>query len=245
MNYIQKQRLKNLIFVAVFFVGIFVGVIWSNVWYFSTEQWRELDVTAIYILAGIVIGYFLNWIYKKIFSIPDKWVDNVEKYSKGIKGEEIVIQKLESILSDEYTIIPSVVVGKYGDADIVVVGPKGVLVIEVKNWSDPILIKDGEIWRQKNNGNLQSRVTSDPFNQVKGQAGSIRKFLLRNDLEYDNITPVLVFAGKNIKWNGKNPTLLCHVDNLQKALNYIENIDEDFVKYHDKIIKMLKQKSVT
>lgn len=166
--------------------------------------------------------------------MPEKWVEKVGNYSQGIRGESMVIEKLESILSDEYTIIPSVVISDYGDTDIVVVGPKGVIAIEVKNWSDPITIKDGKIWRQMKSDTQRNLVTSDPFAQVKGQAGSIQRLLNNEGIDCSRVTPVVVFAGGDIHWEGKNPTLLFHVDSLHKMPEHTNDKDiyssEDLVK---------------
>jgi hypothetical protein len=93
-------------------------------------------------------------------------------YAKGSRGEQNIITELAKSLSDDYVFFHHVVLDKNkGDIDLVVLGPTGLFIIEVKNYSgeinlvNDILVHDGKPFEK------------DIFWQTKGQARQLEQYL--------------------------------------------------------------------
>jgi len=80
-----------------------------------------------------------------IASVAAKAHRHLRRVTRGIKGEALVRERLQS-LSDDYFLLNDVVLpGHAGNIDHVVIGPCGVVVIETKNFSGPVE-SHGDAW---------------------------------------------------------------------------------------------------
>jgi hypothetical protein len=91
----------------------------------------------------------------------------------------------------------------HGDIDHVVVGPPGVLAIEVKAWSGSIRYDDiADAWTRTNRHNPLGQEMPDPAQQV-GKVCSALQRRLRT-----RVAPVVVFAHPTCSYAGDHPTVL-------------------------------------
>jgi hypothetical protein len=67
----------------------------------------------------------------------------------GDVGESIFVADLSRQLTDEHVAIRNLLVTRGLDADVVVVGPTGIWVFEVKHWSGTIECRNGRWWQTK------------------------------------------------------------------------------------------------
>ena len=65
------------------------------------------------------------------------------EYAHGDKGEEELVTRLANRLPDDHYCIKKLMVGKHLDADIVVVGPSGIWVLESKYINGTIRVRNG------------------------------------------------------------------------------------------------------
>lgn len=74
----------------------------------------------------------------------------------GAQGEERVLKQLQTHLGDEYVYISNYVLPNtmIGDIDGMLIGPKGLIVIEIKTWHGQFKITCGEIYRRFGLGTL-------------------------------------------------------------------------------------------
>ena len=72
-----------------------------------------------------------------------------QDYAHGDEGESLFIEALSEKLSHDYLAVPNLKVHKSLDVDVLVVGPSGVWVFEVKYWSGHVVCDDGDWHRER------------------------------------------------------------------------------------------------
>jgi hypothetical protein len=180
------------------------------------------------------IGAIKKWNYKrKINKIEDN-EDN--PFHAGTKGENKVIEKL-SRLDDDYHVLCGVRLGlpnyvtyngqrnlRSAQMDVVVVCPKGVFMIEVKNWS---------------NEHLQNHRGLNPYEQAD-RAGRVLWITLQNIIKNIRVTNVLLSISGNIPYNKQYRAV--YVSSLEK-INWFLEKREDVLghKEIEKIVKNLRK----
>lgn len=103
----------------------------------------------------------------------------------GDVGEEAFISHLTDRLSNDYVAVRGLLVVRNLDADVIVVGPTGIWVYEVKNWSGEITCERGEwrrvkIYRQPGGRLVQELERLKPFDkQWTKEARAVKQTLRR------------------------------------------------------------------
>jgi hypothetical protein len=143
-------------------------------------------------------------------------------------GEKKIFRLLrDQCFLQEYVIFHSLNISdhkhkKEGEADFVIIGPKGILVLEVKG-SAQIIRRQG-IWIYKNNDRYYETLES-PFEQAKTNYYSITSSIKRHlgyKLDrmggYGVIFPNTVFSEISSEWSDKTLLDENHLDNLEYFL---------------------------
>jgi hypothetical protein len=121
-------------------------------------------------------------------------------YISGIRGEEEVVRCL-SRLDDRFLVVNNYRLGKRGDIDHVVLGPKGIFVIETKNLRGTVSFKKGrfEYIKRGRRGGTYRGVASDPVAQVQRNAVRLRRLLTKRaggKLQIPYVRGLVVFASE-------------------------------------------------
>jgi len=183
--------------------------------------------------SGFFAG-FRKWNYKRQISKFEKNEEN--PLHAGAKGENKVIDELLK-LDDSYHILCGIEVTlsrwvtyngkknlKSAQMDIVVVCPKGVFMIEVKNWSDNSV---------KNNTNLS------PYEQTE-RAGRVLWILLQDVIKDTRVTNILLSIQGNMSYNQNYRTVF--VSSLNKINQFLDNRQDSLnEKDVNKIVKNLQR----
>lgn len=176
---------------------------------------------------------FRKWNYKR--QVDKFGKKDVKLLQRGTRGENKVIDELEK-LDDSYHVLCGVDIEldywvtyngrknlRSAQMDIVVVCPKGIFMIEVKNWSDNYI---------KNNTNLS------PYEQTE-RAGRVLWIRLQKVKKNTRVTNVLLSIQGNMKYNERYRSV--YVSSLARINQFLENrqvsLSEDEIK---KIVKRLK-----
>ena len=176
---------------------------------------------------------FRRWSYKKQVDKFGKY--DVKLLHKGAKGENKVIDELLK-LDDGYQILCGIEVTlskwvtyngeknlKSAQMDIIVVCPKGVFMIEVKNWSDNYV---------KNNTNLS------PYEQTE-RAGRVLWIFLQGVIKGTRVTNILLSIQGNMSYNQNYRSV--YVSSLNKINQFLENRKDSLnEKDVNKIVKKLQ-----
>jgi hypothetical protein len=98
----------------------------------------------------------------------------VQSFGSGYLGERRVLHALRA-LPDDYTAVTNFVVpgSRSGDVDLLVLGPMGVVVVEVKAYPGTILYENGRWWRVQPNG------WKTPVKNVSAQARANLRAIVR------------------------------------------------------------------
>ncbi len=126
----------------------------------------------------------------------DKYVDNAFNAAKGIKGENLVYNELCKILdTTQYKIkrnfkIPN----KRFDFDFIIIGPKGLIVIDVKNHpkTHTTFTYDKAFYINKS-GNPTELIKKDPRKKLKDQIYQLNTYFKNKDLKDIKIRKVLLY----------------------------------------------------
>ena len=107
----------------------------------------------------------------------------LEARDYGDQGEEALISLLSKALSGDYVALRGALVARNLDADLLVVGPTGVWIYEVKHWSGEITCRGGEWLRTKTYRERGGRLVREvqvlrPFDgQWAKEASAVREAL--------------------------------------------------------------------
>lgn len=164
------------------------------------------------LLAAVLVLSFIN---RYAASIPllllcyfgfqvlkDVILPRAERWATGHLGEKRVLGVLRD-LPDTYTAVTNFVVpgSERGDIDLIVVGPMGILAVEIKTYAGVIVYENGRWWRRQSNG-WKTKIKKSLSGQAKGHRTTLIAFLKdRRDQHpvlcdlFVPITPVLVFVG--------------------------------------------------
>lgn len=124
---------------------------------------------------GIGLGIGFIGIYILFSRRINKTIKKAKNYKNGNCGEDIVENSLR-ILSDEYTVIRSVIIpGAKSDIDFVVIGPSGIFVLEAKSHSGSITFHDG--WFYKNGIKVEKNFYTQTYSAKKHLEEYIQKTL--------------------------------------------------------------------
>lgn len=103
-------------------------------------------------------------------------VPYVRTWGVGYFGERIVHRSLNR-LPDAYRAVTNFVVPgtKQGDVDLLLLGPMGIVVVEIKTYEGHILYEDGRWWKVQDNG-WKTRI-KNVSSQVKSNARAVSKYI--------------------------------------------------------------------
>jgi hypothetical protein len=96
--------------------------------------------------------------------------DTAERIRAGIAGEQLVAVELGRALSDDWTLLRGYR-NRRGEIDDLLVGPKGLFAVEVKNINATVHI-DGDRWRADKYDNYGNLVEQRPIADRKGRSPS-------------------------------------------------------------------------
>jgi hypothetical protein len=165
-------------------------------------------VIAIVVVLGLII--LVSWLI--FFILPDKITKRldkeIEKHQLGEEGEEKAVQMIVQALDGNWGLFRNIALPgrNKGDLDIVLVGPPGVWVLEVKNLNGEYR-NTGEAWEYRRGG-IWKISSVNPSRQATNN--SLR---LKNFLQADNLK---VFVNPAVVWVNEEKPLL--VENPSTAI---------------------------
>lgn len=199
---------------------------------------RSLYLQALSITA--LIAYVASYLFSR-FRLPGLWAlipvvvlgGMASHFGKqrhilrsGVKGEEETLRMMKS-LPDSYSVFPNVHVrGEEGsrELDLVVVGPNGVFVVEVKNHNGTIQGNaDDQEWIQHKTGKGGGKYSSQMKNPLKQVSGQV--YALSRNLKAINVNAwvegLVFFSNNNVNLNVRGADKSVFSDG-QKLRNRIE-----------------------
>ncbi len=204
-SYPKKQARKNLAKAALGLLVLVAGgaaVIYRLIVTLQFDYVEQIGLILLFAPLGIFYFYLHQY----------------RIYNGGVEGEKQVSQLLSQTLSDDYTLINDVYVGRGGDIDHVVLAPGGVFVLETKNWSGKITVVE-DLWHRAGKRNFNG----SPSRQVKVNAAKVKRLIdevpgLRGLGVY--VAGIVVLTNMHASVQLNSPTV--PILNLQHLPNYIQ-----------------------
>jgi hypothetical protein len=127
---------------------------------------------------------------------PVATTDEAARWAAGVAGENIVADALAR-LGEDHVIIHNLPLDGLGDADHVVVGPAGAVVVETKYLAGRIVCQGDGVWLQYKRNEV--RQIADLAAQVQCAADRVANLLARRGLEDVPVYAVLVMAHPRVE----------------------------------------------
>lgn len=237
-SFSKKQIKKNRIKIYSVFIIVFTASI--VLLYFCQQSLSNdpnrfnpivlLEVSSM--IAGVILYIIFKWLFKKLDAYIDKIDINLSIAMAGDAGEMVVFEELKKVLDDNYTVYPNYIIpGHKFDLDFLIVGPKGLIVVEVKNFSNATFFSEKEALMIKQSDSIYKQETtqlvgsSDPRNKIESHCQTLSSYL--NYLEFNNINikKVLVFAKDHVTIEGKSNIYI--VKKIYELGKYFESLYPD------------------
>jgi len=171
-------------------------------------------------------------------------------WRSGLKGQNLIEQFL-SPLDDKYHLINNLSLPfKNCDIDHLLIGPKGVFLIETKHYKGEISCI-GDSWRYQKvgkNGGIYKGYINNPSRQLKRNVWEMKTFLDKKSKKLFNETQfpfwiqgMVVFTNEEAQINIKEETV--KVLKVSSLLPYIRSFGKDQISFQDiqKIVKVLAE----
>lgn len=127
----------------------------------------------------------------------DTLVDNIKSFRFGKEGEDRVIEELKKTLDDSYIYVTNYQIPntRIGDIDGLLIGPKGIIIIEVKNFSGVFRFA-GEDMYKRVRGDIYRYFRKNPIWQINRQREYLGKFLKEKGIDIKPSAIVVMAGGK-------------------------------------------------
>lgn len=128
---------------------------------------------------------------------------DAENWAKGSDGEDFLAETLADQFGDEYTLLrnytPPAPWAIGGDIDAVLLGPRGVIVFEVKAWTGEYLATGHDwFWRPGSHGRWEP-ARRNPSSQALHNVERIKRTLQRAGLRHVQVRGVVAVASPHMR----------------------------------------------
>ncbi len=115
------------------------------------------------------------------------------RFLAGAEGEQRVVRVLVDMVDTGWTVLPDRrwPGTRAANIDVLLVGPGGVFVVDVKNWRN-VQVADGRLWRGQ-------EPADDAIGNLLAQAAAVRAVLAEEGLAPAEVLPLLVLARQRNK----------------------------------------------
>jgi len=225
--------------------GILLGVIFSIVILYLA---LGLSSTVFHILPALLVNLF------SICSLPfvgallymaNRSVNTTLLYRQGKEGERKALDALRASLPKPWVIVHNLEWSnrKWGDIDLVLVGPSGLWAIEVKAYSKETRV-NGDKWQYKNKW-VWHNLTRHPGKQARRNSVRLKEYLDQKGINSGWVQPIIVWAGEEkllITYEPEIPVWKIseipeHVEELWRQRRLKEDQIQEISKILDEVIK--------
>jgi len=241
LSFSKKIIIKNIIkiffIIFCFLLIAYFGLNFSITTIIRDKKW--LDPMFIIIAATFFLGFILGVsevrFLDKISNYLDKLTFNLKNAIKGNLGEKKTFEKLQQILGSEYKIYPNFHIPDPKltfDNDAVIIGPKGIICIEIKNIKGNFDFIEEETykyyWHNKNQCRETFNEWNSPSKEVLRHSMVLQKWLEKKGINDIRPKPFLLLVGGMAEFHSKpNPRGYYVIKDLEKLPQTLQGTYED------------------
>ena len=190
-NLEYQERLASLKSGAYFGFTIALNIVFIILWIGSSFlDWSDNGWVAPFNLFVMVIIFIL-------LRLTYRAANEMVNYKTGRRGERRVLDLLRAYLASPWVLVHNLEWPnrKWGDADIILVGPGGIWCLEVKNYSTRTR-NIGDRWQYKSRFGWRN-TSKNPGKQARRTAQTVQTYLQNHDVRVRWVQPVVVWAGED------------------------------------------------
>jgi hypothetical protein len=159
------------------------------------------------LVVAVILLAFLGWLSNFIPNQITKRIEKkIDEHRRGEEGEEKTVQLIVQALDGNWRLFRNVLLPgrNQGDLDLVLVGPPGVWVLEVKNFSGEYRT-GGATWQYRH-GKTWKAASVNPSQQASTNAARLASFFKASNLKVF-VTPAIVWANESSPLFVKDPAV--------------------------------------
>jgi hypothetical protein len=204
---------------------------------FITSIAPKISSNLVVILVIIVFGIIL--IRYTFITIGDIYVE-YRKAKYGVEGENLVKEELSKFFDDSYVYISNFIIPetKIGDIDGILIGPKGLFIIEVKNWAGRFRISSTDMLRHLK-GDIFKLYRKNAFYQIGRQVNYLKKYFKNKNIDIDIIPTFVLVDGKIETIVGETGIFVCELNKLINHLFEFKPKPEFTKEFCDSLVNVL------
>ena len=232
------MKTKILVILAIVLLILALDLIFVLPWSLSRLTLLKFTILDLIFTPTILIvfvwGILKAWsqFEKRMDAKLDQFHKNWKSAERGFKGEDLVYAELQKILDpNSYHIFRNLVLkGKKWDIDFVIVGPKGVILLEVKNFqnSKDIYTANHQYIPTSTGGKQENPHDLRKF--VGIAAVLLEKYLVENGVDRINVRKVILYVNPEsveISEYGGNQNRVFIIQGVKKLHNYLVSSKDD------------------
>lgn len=233
------NKAKILVVLAVVLLILALDLFFVLPWSFSRLNLLKFTILDLIFTPTILIVFVWgilkawSWLEKRMDEKLDQFHKNWKNAERGFKGEDLVYAELQRILDpNSYHIFRNIVLkGKKWDMDFVIVGPKGIILLEVKNFQESKVSFTASkqfFFSNRISEWIQSRF--DLRNLIGRSAFQLEKYFAENNLDGIHVRRVILYIkpdSVHIKEYGGNKNHVYIIQGIDKLSDYIAGITPD------------------
>jgi hypothetical protein len=220
-SYAERQQFRLTLFQGLLAGGVLASLgylfIWLIVRQLSSNTGKPLSELLTYpsrivsfalafmlvvVLCGALVWAF-NFLFDQIMNRLDKAIEN---HRKGQDGEDRVVELLRQTLDGDWSLFRNIALPgrKKTDLDVVLVGPPGIWVLEIKTLTGDYR-NIGDRWEYRA-GNRWKLSGTNPSRQANNNAIRLKNFLKADGIKLW-VTPAVVWANLESMLMVENPAV--------------------------------------
>jgi hypothetical protein len=184
------------------------------------KESRNVNAYGVVFWLILFVGFF--WILIKLAKIILKKEGLWLNWLFGERGERDVLNYLNQRFDDSWYYIDNFSIPgiRMGNIDGILIGKKGVFLLEIKRWLGDFKVFNNMFYRVFEDGNYY-KYKRQPINQLVEISKLFIEYLENKKETHADILPIVVVVRGKIKsFNGSQETSVVELNQLQEAINY-------------------------
>ena len=204
-------------FLAIFLLAVLVGIvsILYTLFFFFCFKVTDIDTRVVMLTLFSMISIVVNEVYIFVDRYSDKLSKNIENSKRGIEGEESAKKIILETVGNNGRVFFNKDLPTGGDIDCLILGKKGLILIEIKNFSK-------QIWLPL----FWTKGFYDPRNEAKRHAVGLMKYLSKNGYSKPlKIRKAVLYINKEVSYWGKQEVF--NIRGLDRFARYVLSLPLD------------------
>ncbi len=192
---------------------------------------------------GMVIVTLIVFVLARRYFDP--FLENIGNFRKGKRGEDEVREMLKGSLNDDYIYIENYLIPntRIGDIDGLLVGPKGIIILEVKNYQGVFRASGPDLYR-RNKGDNYTLYRKSPFTQTIRQKNYFLKYFKDKGISNVSVGAIIVFPEAKISAiSGETGVFITENDKLVNHIFKLSPVSDWSAELENRIINSLDIKT--